>query len=142
MIFFSSNLFDIELWKFNFHQCQLLCFRNTSLKINPKLRINNAAAVHCCKSIHGNKVEILRTHSCIRREGRSPSLNFTSFSQRLSMRASCFSVSRISSRDTILFITLSTSAGRQRQEGFKSSIPKRCCLQDALLQICDYFPQH
>lgn len=57
---------------------------------------------------------LLKTHSCIRREGLSPSLNFTSFSQRLSMRASCFSVSRINSRDTILFITLSTSAGGQR----------------------------
>lgn len=54
------------------------------------------------------------THSCIRREGLSPSRNFTSFSQRLSMRASCFSVSRISSSDTMLFITLSTSAGRHQ----------------------------
>lgn len=74
----------------------------------------------------GDTVEILRTHSCIRREGLSPSLNFTSFSQRLSMRASCFSVSRINSRDTILFITLSTSAGgTERQKDVTSSIQNK-----------------
>lgn len=50
------------------------------------------------------------TYSCIRREGRSPSRNFTSFSHRLSIKASCFSVSRIKRRETMLFITLSTSA--------------------------------
>lgn len=119
--------FYIELWKFNFHQCQLLCFRNASLRIHQKLWINNAA-VHCCESIHRDKVELLKSHSCIRREGLSPSLNFTSFSQRLSMRASCFSVSRINSRDTILFITLSTSAGgTARHQDFKSSIQKEQC---------------
>lgn len=108
----------------NFHQCQLLCFRNSILRINPKFRINNAA-VHCCEHIHMDKVELWETHSCIRRDGLSPSLNFTSFSQRLSMRASCFSVSRINSRDTILFITLSTSARMtERQQDVKSSIQK------------------
>lgn len=54
------------------------------------------------------------TYSCIRREGLSPSLNLTSFSHRLSMRDSCFSVSRINSRDTMLFITLSTSTNTER----------------------------
>lgn len=51
------------------------------------------------------------THNCILREGLSPSRNLTSFSHRLSMRASCFSASKINSSDTMLFITLSTSVG-------------------------------
>lgn len=50
------------------------------------------------------------TYSCSLRDGRSPSRNFTSFSHRLSINASCLSGSRIRSKETTLFITLSTSA--------------------------------
>lgn len=93
--------------------------KSTSLILDPKLSIG-ITGVHCCE------VQLLKTHSCIRREGLSPSLNFTSFSQRLSMRASCFSVSRINSRDTILFITLSTSAaGGETHQGLDSSVQNR-----------------
>ena len=49
------------------------------------------------------------TYNCSLRDGRSPSRNLTSFSHRLSIRASCLSGSRINRRDTTLFITLSTS---------------------------------
>lgn len=57
-----------------------------------------------------------KPYSCNLSEGLSPSRDLTSFSQRLSMRASCFSDSRINSRDTMLFITLSTSAERWTSE--------------------------
>lgn len=56
------------------------------------------------------------TYSCILREGLSPSRDLTSFSHRLSIRVSCFSVSRMSSSDTMLFITLSTSTERRERQ--------------------------
>lgn len=55
-------------------------------------------------------LSLWNTYSCSLRDGRSPSRNFTNFSHRLSISASCLSGSRIRSKETTLFMTLSTSA--------------------------------
>lgn len=78
---------------------------------HPTLRFTEMYEIMCslCK-IPPSHFSLWNTYSCSLRDGRSPSRNFTNFSHRLSINASCLSGSRIRSKDTTLFMTLSTSA--------------------------------